>query len=492
MADQDQIFQMVADPQFSQMNISEQRKALSAHDSTFTNVNDAELTKFVQAHQGSAKPDTSFDDSAIGGFINRLGTLAKGAASTFNPIPAAQSLAHGDIAGAIANTPAYRMAHGLNVAETQLGQQAKQQFQTRQYARGIVSAASMLDPLATGPVANINQLKDQGQSSTAAGAGTADILALAPGYRGSFAPPELNTGTVQGTLRQALRSKSPQFNADVKTALPAIQEQLAAGKSASSLPSFVDTLRAAKNAVWQKYSQRLAQTNQAGAEIDGNSIAQSQLNSLPDNITSQIDPGISAQIGKTFDVYAGKTFTPTQIESRIQAINNELGSKYAQMGKGVDYSAVARDPYIAPRLAEADALRQSLYDTIDKTSPSPEAAATLKRQYGALTSLEQATLKRQIGISAQAPFSLSDQLNLPAAAVDVIAGHFNPAMALARLGTRAIIRNRNNPDVLVNKAFTPSSTATSKAAFTGAGAGAETNAIPDETRQRLLQILNRQ
>lgn len=51
MADDNPIFQMVADPDFAKMPASEQRKALSAHDSSFGQVGDDELNKFVQAHQ---------------------------------------------------------------------------------------------------------------------------------------------------------------------------------------------------------------------------------------------------------------------------------------------------------------------------------------------------------------------------------------------------------------------------------------------------------
>jgi hypothetical protein len=50
MADDNPIFQMVADPDFARMPVSEQRKALSAHDSSFGQVGDDDLTKFVQAH----------------------------------------------------------------------------------------------------------------------------------------------------------------------------------------------------------------------------------------------------------------------------------------------------------------------------------------------------------------------------------------------------------------------------------------------------------
>lgn len=47
----DPISQMVADPDFVKMQVSEQRKALAAHDQSFRQMADGEITKFVSAHQ---------------------------------------------------------------------------------------------------------------------------------------------------------------------------------------------------------------------------------------------------------------------------------------------------------------------------------------------------------------------------------------------------------------------------------------------------------
>lgn len=54
MGEQDPITQMVQDPDFVKMSVSEQRKALAAHDPIFSKANDDAISGFVQGHQ---KPD---------------------------------------------------------------------------------------------------------------------------------------------------------------------------------------------------------------------------------------------------------------------------------------------------------------------------------------------------------------------------------------------------------------------------------------------------
>jgi hypothetical protein len=52
MANGDQLTQMVSDPDFGKMPLTEQRKALSAYDPGFGQMGDSDLSKFVSAHQG--------------------------------------------------------------------------------------------------------------------------------------------------------------------------------------------------------------------------------------------------------------------------------------------------------------------------------------------------------------------------------------------------------------------------------------------------------
>lgn len=58
MAD-DQITQMVNDPDFGKLSPTEQRKALAAHDPIFSKVSDGEIAKFVSAHKPLAIPDAA-------------------------------------------------------------------------------------------------------------------------------------------------------------------------------------------------------------------------------------------------------------------------------------------------------------------------------------------------------------------------------------------------------------------------------------------------
>jgi len=403
------------------------------------------------------------DTGVLGGMGNRLMEMGKGVLGLFKPPettaekvsllagPAGPLLMRLGIGGANAiKQSAPQVVDQLNAAnQIPEGNAA---IKALSYTRAGNTALSMFNPLATGAVSNVNQLQDQGKPAQAAGSGIMDSLALLLGMKGTKST-ALDSGNLANDLRPALKPKDLQFGQNVKTAFPAIQDQIATTGNPTSVNSLISTIKAAKMSTWDKFTNKLTQAQGSGAMIDGNNIAQSQLNSLPDAITGQIDPGIEKAITNTFDAYAGKKFTPQQIEARIEAINNDLGSKYAQMGKGVDYSAVARDPYIAPRLAEADALRQELYDTIDKNSASPADAAQLKKQYGAMTSIQNIALRAQMRLSSRAPFSLSDTLNLPGAAADFLMGH--PLSAIGRTAVNAMLKRANTPDALVSKAFSP-------------------------------------
>src|SRR5439155_4382029 len=68
------------------------------------------------------------------------------------------------------------------------GRQAKQQFQSGEYARSAVTAGAMLNPFATGSVTDMNRMIDQGRYREAIGAGVVDALMLWAGSRTGKTP----------------------------------------------------------------------------------------------------------------------------------------------------------------------------------------------------------------------------------------------------------------------------------------------------------------
>src|SRR5271166_315032 len=50
----DQVTQMVQDPDFGKLSVTQQRQALSAHDASFGSLADSDISKFVSAHQSAA------------------------------------------------------------------------------------------------------------------------------------------------------------------------------------------------------------------------------------------------------------------------------------------------------------------------------------------------------------------------------------------------------------------------------------------------------
>lgn len=186
------------------LNVDDFAAKIKAKYPEYANVDNAVLaqrmvTKYpeyatqVDLNKRNAAPPTppqSQPDSILGGILRRGMSTVSGVAQTFDPRQAFSALASGDIPSAIANTPIYRMAHGIVQSEQQAVPQVKQQFadaanpkydvptRALRGAQGVVTAASMADPFATSSVVNINNLASQGRTSDATGQGLTDAAML--------------------------------------------------------------------------------------------------------------------------------------------------------------------------------------------------------------------------------------------------------------------------------------------------------------------------
>ncbi len=150
----------------------------------------AQDDEFAQYRRGAtaqtaeeSAPDAS-NNSFFGGFGRRAWDTAKGMAGFSNILPNELSV-KGIVEAPMwtGGIPLLRSNAGYaSSAKTAMGQ-AVDQFRRGETARGIVTGASVLDPLATGPVANINRLQDEGRGAEAAGQGTFDAATMLPGLR---------------------------------------------------------------------------------------------------------------------------------------------------------------------------------------------------------------------------------------------------------------------------------------------------------------------
>ena len=138
-------------------------------------------------------------DTAIGGALRRGKQIVQGMYKTVADPPTEEEQKRGfttDTAGQILQRPLLatrRVVGGVVEGEKQAAGQVKEQVKTAQgvkgdpvqkglaYARAGVTAASMADPFATGPVTNVNKLSDEGRYKEALGAGAFDALSLVAG-----------------------------------------------------------------------------------------------------------------------------------------------------------------------------------------------------------------------------------------------------------------------------------------------------------------------
>lgn len=174
-------------------------------------------------------------DSVAGGIGRRVGDLVKGAKKTFAP----PSTVGGFIAGP--SLPLFRMAGGVIGSGEAAGKQAIQQaeqahkipagnkaIKSLEYARALNTGLSALDPFASGTVANVNELQDEGRTKEAVGQAIPDVALLAAGSVGKVLP------KINNPLTRAVTSTTPRETmAAVRTASEENAAQAAEHKTAT-------------------------------------------------------------------------------------------------------------------------------------------------------------------------------------------------------------------------------------------------------------------
>ena len=138
-----------------------------------------------------------------------------------------------------------------------------------------------------------------------------------------------------------------------------------------------------------------------GAQVNTNSVADAMENSI-DKHTLMQDPKALDRMRAKAKMYRGSH--PVEVvDQLLQAVNAKLESYFAKFPQA---RAQARtDPATAGLVAEADALRDVFYKTLD--APGQGAAAReLQQRFGALSELERAAQRRMIVDLRQSPDNL--------------------------------------------------------------------------------------
>jgi hypothetical protein len=202
------------------------------------------------------------------------------------------------------------------------------------------------------------------------------------------------------------------FQQSLKTAMPEIKAAEQTIGPIENIDSLIDGIRLAKRRIWNQYESLLGESQ---AAIDGGKIADAMMGAIDDRTLRQ-KPNVVAQIKRKADTYRNspvyqilgttRKLSIQEAEEYLHGANAELDTYYAKNPAARRVSAKG-DPNVAAVAAEADALRNAIYDAIDKGG----LPAELKRKYGALVDLEQQAYRRKNMATAQMFDDLSQQIS---------------------------------------------------------------------------------
>ena len=241
------------------------------------------------------------------------------------------------------------------------------------------------------------------------------------------------------------------FDAALKMSLPVIEDtSQTMRKPISNINDLADVIKLSKDRIWATYQKILGPNS--NATIDGNQIADAMVNSV-DKRTQIQNPGLVDSLSARADTYR-KPLSLADAEDFLQSANNDLHSYYAK--NKVGQKVAAADPQIAPTLAEAGALRDALYSKLNDLSGAD--AAALKKQYGALSNIQNEVIGRANVAARQNPDSLATQINTGQAIGDIAQSVADLKLGsavkgAAKLAASHYIQNKNSTDGLIQSAF---------------------------------------
>lgn len=250
----------------------------------------------------------------------------------------------------------------------------------------------------------------------------------------------LKPGTNNTTFKQAIKLSTPLLS-DTEQTL---------NQPVKNLSDLLSVIKATRQRIWTTVQQRLG--DNADLSIDGNKVADAMIASIDKRFSTQ-NPAATDRIAATADTYR-RAIPVQEAEAFLESANNDLQNFYAK--SGFKQRADARNPEIGHVVREADALRTLLNEKI--SSATGKDFGLLKKQYGALSNLEQVTTKRVNVAERQNPDSFTEQFSNAQAAGKVLKSIANRNFGDAIEGagqavTAHLIKVRNTSDALIEHAF---------------------------------------
>ena len=189
----------------------------------------------------------------------------------------------------------------------------------------------------------------------------------------------------------------------------------------------------------------MKQTGRLGTTIDGIAFADSMMGSIDKRMALQ-NPGVYDKVKALADTYR-RDIPVSEAEDFIQSNNKELTGYYAR--NKISQQAAMADPETAAKIAEGDALRDSLYSKVDELSGP--GVAQLKKAYGAVRNIQKNLVTQQMVYARKAPVSLGEQMGYLQAGGKALTGDF--IGAAKDIAVRRFLSDLNDKNSMIQRAF---------------------------------------
>lgn len=238
------------------------------------------------------------------------------------------------------------------------------------------------------------------------------------------------------------------------------------GRKIENIGDLIEAIEAAKKRVWGQYrgiaDQPSIDPYSKQPTVGTRAEAQHDMSPVADAMESTISPKLLRENPKAAQsiVNLAKVYrtpmTLQEAESILKTTNAELEGYYSKYPTA-QRKALAANPQVAVKEAQASALRDTIYEALDAQGEGA-APHELKQRYGSLMNLEKEAYRRQNVADRQQPDSLSEQVGKWSGVGKVVKGVFtmNPAdvaMGVAESKAAKWIKEQQTTDALIKSAM---------------------------------------
>lgn len=210
-------------------------------------------------------------------------------------------------------------------------------------------------------------------------------------------------------LEQAMKPRSTKFNWEQRAdfVLPELKAaERKIGRPIQNISDLYEAINVTKRDIWRQIEDHMRQGRGMKMEVDGNKVA----DAIEGSITATMKREAPRQVEKLkalAQTYRGG-LDISEADQLLKEANALLEAFYAKFLPS-QRKAAAADPTARRLLAKSAALREAIYEAIDRVGDSG-AIKELKKRYGALLDVEDPVYRRWVVAHRQQPESLAEQI----------------------------------------------------------------------------------